>query len=71
MIYLEQAEELYNELILTTRDSYNTDMVKDGVFGALMNVSLENDGPVTIVVDSDTSNASTAPSDSPVSNQLD
>jgi D-tyrosyl-tRNA(Tyr) deacylase len=29
------------------------DRVKDGVFGATMDVALVNDGPVTVVVDSD------------------
>lgn len=28
------------------------DKVKDGIFGAMMKVSLENDGPVTIILDS-------------------
>ena len=28
------------------------DKVKDGVFGAMMDVALVNDGPVTLVVDS-------------------
>lgn len=64
---LRQAEELYGELIETTRSSYSAEMVKDGVFGARMNVSLENDGPVTIVVDSETNNGSSSPADPPAS----
>jgi len=32
--------------------SYVPERVKDGVFGAMMNVRLENDGPVTVVLDS-------------------
>lgn len=34
------------------RQEYNAEKVKDGVFGAMMDVSLTNDGPVTFVVDS-------------------
>lgn len=28
------------------------ELVHDGVFGAMMNVALENDGPVTFILDS-------------------
>ena len=43
---------MYNELVDMMRKSYYAYRVKDGVFGAMMNVSLENDGPVTVIVDS-------------------
>ncbi|TGZ71757.1 hypothetical protein CRM22_002464 [Opisthorchis felineus] len=44
----------YSELIAQLREAYQTDRVKDGVFGALMDVQLVNDGPVTICLDSNT-----------------
>jgi D-aminoacyl-tRNA deacylase len=36
------------------RSDYEADKVKDGVFAAMMNVALENDGPVTWALDSET-----------------
>ena len=47
----EQAEPLYNLLNRTLRDEYGLH-VETGRFGADMKVSLCNDGPVTIVLDS-------------------
>lgn len=32
--------------------SYVPERVKDGIFGAMMNVQLVNDGPVTLILDS-------------------
>ena len=46
----EHAEKLYNELILYCKELGFT--VQNGVFGADMKVELENDGPVTLLVDS-------------------
>ncbi len=47
----EVAEKLYEELAATLRAEGFT--VKTGVFGALMEVSSINDGPVTIIIDSE------------------
>ena len=47
----EQAEPLYNLLNRTLRDEYGL-RVETGRFGADMKVSLCNDGPVTIILDS-------------------
>lgn len=47
----EQAEPLYNLLNRTLREEYGL-RVETGRFGADMKVSLCNDGPVTIVLDS-------------------
>lgn len=49
------AEALYNDFVNMVREGYgenNADRVRDGVFGAYMDVELINDGPVTMVVDS-------------------
>jgi len=46
----EQAEVLYN-LFLETLRGYGVP-VQSGSFGAMMEVSLVNDGPVTIMIDS-------------------
>ena len=42
-----QAKESYESFVQATKDAYVADRVKDGVFGAMMDVSLVNDGPVT------------------------
>lgn len=45
------AVELYNEFLDLLKQGVGADNVKDGQFGAMMDVSLVNDGPVTIVYD--------------------
>jgi D-tyrosyl-tRNA(Tyr) deacylase len=47
----DQAKEMYEELLKRLRRDSNVD-IKDGVFGAMMDVSIVNDGPVTILLDS-------------------
>ena len=46
----EFAEKLYNLLLLEFEDEYGI-IPKTGKFGADMKVELENDGPVTILID--------------------
>lgn len=46
----ELAKTLYEELNVLLRDDYGI-VVETGVFGADMQVSLVNDGPVTILLD--------------------
>ncbi|KAJ7137860.1 D-tyrosyl-tRNA deacylase [Mycena epipterygia] len=48
----EQSRILYNTFLETLRRSYKPDKVQDGRFGAMMNVSLTNEGPVTFTLDS-------------------
>lgn len=48
----QKARQLYAQLIEHMRESYAGDRVKDGVFGAMMSVSLVNEGPVTLIIDS-------------------
>lgn len=47
------AQELYNKFLADLRESYEPGKIFDGVFGAMMDVELINDGPVTIVIESD------------------
>jgi len=42
------AQALYGEFVDMVRQNYEPDRVKDGVFGAMMDVALVNDGPVRI-----------------------
>lgn len=49
----KQAEQLYNQFLEMLRSQYQPEKVKDGVFGAMMDVALVNDGPVTIMIESE------------------
>lgn len=46
----EPAEDLYNEFV-TTLKSRSDLKVATGVFGAMMDIELVNDGPVTILIE--------------------
>ncbi|KAK3684374.1 D-tyrosyl-tRNA(Tyr) deacylase [Vermiconidia calcicola] len=46
-----KGKELYDSFIGQVRSLYREDRVKDGVFQAMMDVGLVNDGPVTIEID--------------------
>lgn len=46
----ELAEKLYEYFVKVCRDKI-TDNVQTGIFGADMKVSLENDGPFTVVIE--------------------
>ncbi|OBT92428.1 D-tyrosyl-tRNA(Tyr) deacylase [Pseudogymnoascus verrucosus] len=43
----EQAKELYQRFVTKVGEGYDPEKVKDGVFQAMMEVALINDGPVT------------------------
>lgn len=47
----EVAEPLYNQFNQVLRDTYGI-KVETGVFGAMMDVSFTNNGPVTLIVES-------------------
>ncbi|XP_034484713.1 D-aminoacyl-tRNA deacylase isoform X1 [Drosophila innubila] len=48
----EDANQLYNLFLDRLRQSYDDSKIKDGKFGAYMQVHIENDGPVTIELES-------------------
>lgn len=47
----EHAQSLYETFLRQLRDGLGQEKVKDGQFGAMMDVALINDGPVTLVYD--------------------
>ena len=47
------AQELYNKFLALLKENYEEDKIFDGRFGAMMDVELINDGPVTLVIDSE------------------
>ncbi|KAK8375502.1 hypothetical protein O3P69_008380 [Scylla paramamosain] len=48
----ESAQQFYENFLTQLRRQYKSEMIKDGKFGAMMQVHIENDGPVTINIDS-------------------
>ncbi|XP_017037847.1 D-aminoacyl-tRNA deacylase isoform X2 [Drosophila kikkawai] len=48
----EEAQQLYNQFLERLGQSYDSSKIKDGKFGAYMQVHIENDGPVTINLES-------------------
>uniref|UniRef100_F1LF78 D-aminoacyl-tRNA deacylase n=1 Tax=Ascaris suum TaxID=6253 RepID=F1LF78_ASCSU len=48
----EESPEFYERFIQRLKEAYVADRIKDGKFGAYMNVQIENDGPVTVLLDS-------------------
>ncbi|KAF8097420.1 hypothetical protein N665_0289s0009 [Sinapis alba] len=62
----EKAKPFYASLVERFQRAYKPDAVKDGVFGAMMKVTLVNDGPVTMQIESPQSskNETKAPTES-------
>ena len=49
----DKSKLFYEDFLAEMRKSYkNDDKIKDGVFGAMMEVNIVNDGPVTLELDS-------------------
>ncbi|KAI0062369.1 D-tyrosyl-tRNA deacylase, partial [Artomyces pyxidatus] len=48
----DQSRPLYASFLEKMSQSYHPDKIKDGKFGAMMNVTLTNEGPVTFTLDS-------------------
>lgn len=48
----EKADDFYNKFIERVKTNIGNDKVKTGIFGAMMDVKIMNDGPVTIMVES-------------------
>lgn len=48
----EEAIPLYEAFIARVQETLSTQRVKTGIFGAMMQIELLNDGPVTLIIDS-------------------
>ena len=48
----EIAETLYNDYCARMRENIGMKKIKTGEFGAMMDVEIHNDGPVTVIVES-------------------
>lgn len=53
----DQAKVLYEKLLKKLGAEYDSSKIKDGVFGAMMEVHIQNSGPVTIEVESTKTNS--------------
>ncbi|XP_034256095.1 D-aminoacyl-tRNA deacylase [Thrips palmi] len=49
-----QSQEFYNSFLDTLKKLYDPSKIKDGQFGAMMQVHIQNDGPVTLDIESPT-----------------
>ena len=49
----DEANKLYNEFVDSLKKSYKQDKIQTGKFGEMMAVHLINDGPVTLILDSE------------------
>ena len=49
----EEAKKMFDEFVTLSKSLIPPEKVKTGIFGAKMDVSLVNDGPVTITIDSE------------------
>lgn len=47
----DAAEQMYGTFLDMLRNQYQPEKVFDGVFGAMMDVALVNDGPVTLMIE--------------------
>ncbi|XP_033211581.1 D-aminoacyl-tRNA deacylase 1 [Belonocnema kinseyi] len=47
-----EAELFYNKLLAQLAEDYNPEKIKDGKFGAMMEVDIQNSGPVTLEIES-------------------
>ncbi|XP_078000586.1 uncharacterized protein LOC144453178 [Glandiceps talaboti] len=48
----DTSQAFYEDFLKALRKDYKPDFIKDGKFGAYMQVNIQNDGPVTIQLDS-------------------
>ncbi|CAI9599821.1 unnamed protein product, partial [Staurois parvus] len=53
----EHAESFYKDFLEHLRKAYKPELIKDGKFGAYMQVNIQNDGPVTIQLEPPASTA--------------
>ncbi|XP_076650686.1 D-aminoacyl-tRNA deacylase [Halictus rubicundus] len=48
----KESEPFYNNFLAELGKNYKPELVKDGKFGAMMEVNIQNSGPVTIEIES-------------------
>lgn len=59
----EQSKDFYHQFLSEIRAQYKSDRIKDGQFGAMMEVNITNDGPVTLEIESIANSESTVTAD--------
>ncbi|XP_029031940.2 D-aminoacyl-tRNA deacylase 1-like isoform X4 [Osmia lignaria lignaria] len=48
----QESEPFYNKFLAELGKSYKPELIKDGKFGAMMEVNIQNSGPVTLEIES-------------------
>ncbi|KAI8917415.1 CRE-PQN-68 protein [Entophlyctis helioformis] len=49
----DRSRDMYETFLSKMRSQYSDDRIQDGVFGAMMAVEIVNDGPVTLIFDTE------------------
>ena len=60
----DAAKNMYFDLLTELKKNHSEEKVKNGQFGAMMQVDISNDGPVTIELESLSQNKDSAVKDS-------
>ncbi|GAA5923758.1 D-tyrosyl-tRNA(Tyr) deacylase [Sporobolomyces koalae] len=66
----ETSKAMYEDFLQDLRSKYQSDKIQDGRFGAMMDVQLTNDGPVTLILDSTTDAPARPTAKTRISNEL-
>ncbi|KAF7383582.1 hypothetical protein HZH66_012932 [Vespula vulgaris] len=48
----QESEPFYKNFLNELGKNYKPELIKDGIFGAMMQVSIQNNGPVTLEIES-------------------
>lgn len=48
----EESEPFYKNFLFELNQNYKPELIKDGIFGAIMEVNIQNSGPVTLEIES-------------------
>ncbi|XP_051176141.1 D-aminoacyl-tRNA deacylase 1 [Leptopilina boulardi] len=51
-MHAHEAEIFYNKFLTQLSEDYDSEKIKDGKFGAMMEVNIQNSGPVTLEIES-------------------
>ncbi|EFN82949.1 D-aminoacyl-tRNA deacylase 1 [Harpegnathos saltator] len=54
----QESEPFYMNFLAELRKKYSPELIKDGKFGAMMEISIHNNGPVTLEIESPTKSIS-------------
>ncbi len=65
----DAAKNMYGDLLTELKKNHVEEKIKDGIFGAMMEVNIANDGPVTLEIESMSESSKQQPKESGSSGQ--